>query len=372
MAGTNKPDRTFKTTLLFWHKGIVRRTEQRRIAELLAKPIESRIFESLPAPTSTDSALDHVCWVRRWRTPRAFFLFVPRLQRYNVEDAYELAKAESDGQYSPHTAFRNLDAGDAWAAVDFVNEFGPLELLDESEPRQPLRSEDLLDLGELTPGEEEPVYKERCVWVDVDEFWNKQKRFAAVANLWESRESPQAMTSALCELAMLPVDPPIGAPRYGRKVGFTSAFPWRDSNFHQWVRGANTERRMAASAKIINAELNLQAHEMEIKWTCSDPSRQEFQIVPSASSLWPAIWHLFAKDTSEGLGWRVCPHCSKLFYPKRKDSYFCEPKYQKLHAANRWWNEHSEEELDKRRKERAVTRPTRNKTARNRSAKGRK
>jgi len=373
MAGTNKPDRTFKTTLLFWHQGCVRPAGQRSIAKLFASPIESRIFESLPAPVLTQSTVDHVCWVRRYKRLQPFFLFVPCLQPYDVEDAYERAKAESECQYSPHTAFRSLSTGEVWEALDFVNEFGPLELLDESEPRRPLRQEDLLDLGEVIPGEEEPVPKERCVWVDVDDFWNKQKRFVAVAKLWESRESPQAMWLALSELATLSVYPQIGARRYGQESVFGSAFPWEDGKFHRWVRGANMERLMAASAEILKAELNLQAHEMRIQWTCSEPSRQqEFRIVPTAPALWPAIWHLLARDTSEGLGWRVCPHCSKLFYPKRKDSYFCKSKYQKLHAANRWWNEHSAEELDKRRKERAITRPTRKKTAGNRRAKGRK
>ena len=370
MTGTNKPDRTFKTSLLFWHKGFVRRAAQRRIGKLLSKPIEFRIFESLPTPVLTQLIEDQVCWVRRHATLRPFFLFVPCFQPYNVEDAYERAKAQSDGQYSPHTAFRRLGPGNAWEAVDFVNEFGPLELLDESEPRRPLRQEDLLDLDEVIFDEEEPVPRERCVWIDVDDFWNKQKRFVAVAKLWESRESLQGMWSALSELATLSVYPQIGARRRGQQFFWGSAFPWDDGKFHKWVRGANMERLLAASAEIIKAELNLQAHEMRIQWTCSDPSRQEFRIVPAAPALWPAIWHLFARDTSEGLGWRACPHCSKLFYPKRKDSYFCESKYQKLHAANRWWNEHSEEELDKRRKGRAITRPTRKKTARNRRAKG--
>ena len=92
---------------------------------------------------------------------------------------------------------------------------------------------------------------------------------------------------------------------------------------------------------------------MKSQWTCPDPHRLEFQIVPAAPSLWAAIWHLFARDTTEGLGWRVCPHCSKLFYPKRKDSYFCESRYQKLYAAGRWWEEHKESELASRRKKRA-------------------
>src|SRR5271167_2716457 len=119
MAGTNKPDRTFKTTLLAWYKGNVLPTAQRRIEKLLANPIESRIFGSLPAPALTESTVDHVCWVRRYEKLQPFFLFVPWLQSYSVEDAYEQAKAESDGQYSPHTAFRSLSTGNVGEAVGF-------------------------------------------------------------------------------------------------------------------------------------------------------------------------------------------------------------------------------------------------------------
>jgi hypothetical protein len=362
MAAKNRPDRTFKTALLFWHKGNVRRAAQRRIAELLAKPIESRIFESLPPPAFTQSIDHHVCWVRRDVGLMPYFLFFPRWQPYRVEDAYKQGRAESDGQYSPHTAFRSLRTGNILDAVDFVNEFGPLELLDESEPRRPVRPEDLLDFDELICGEEEPgpeeepAPRERCVWVDVDDFWKKQQRFVAVVKLWESRETPQAIRSALSELATLPVNPQIGARRYPGGVIFGSAFPW-DYGFHKWAHKADDKQLIETAVDIIARELDLNTDRMRLSWVCRDPSQLQFNLVPYVTSLWSAIWHLFARDTSAGVGWRICPHCSKLFYPKRKDSYFCEPRYQKLHAANRWWSQHSEEELDKRRKRRSKRRP---------------
>jgi hypothetical protein len=265
-----------------------------------------------------------------------------------VEGAYEQAKAEADPQFSPHGAFRHLSTEDKWAAaIDFINEFGPLELLDEAQPSR--KRLELIDLLEFGPEDEDDDINERPVWVDLEDFWEKHRRFVLVAKLWEARESRVAMVSALSELAWLPVYPPIGAWRKGERFSPVSAFPWENGKFEEWrIRKPNQKQLRDTSAEIIKAELNLWAHEMKVQWTCPDTARLGFRIVPSADSLWSAIWHLFARDTSEGLGWRVCPHCLKLFYPKRKDSFFCESKYQKLFAANRWWHEHQEDELAKR------------------------
>jgi hypothetical protein len=350
MTAIARPDRTFKTTLLWWFKGLDDRATQRKIARLLENPVESRIFAALPTPTPA-TAMDRVCWVQSRHKLKPHFLFIPRLVLYDVEAAYEQAKAEADVTFSPHTAFRSLNSGNEWAAIDFVNEFGPLDLLDEQQPRRRLEREDLSEVG----SEEENDIQERCVWVDIDDFWDKHRRFATVAKLWELRESYHKLVYALSELSGLGVNPPVGVRRHGQSYSLASGLPWGDCEFRQWFRKANPKRAAvaAAAADIIKRELNLHCYEMNSQWTCLNPNRLEFRIVPTATSLWTAIWHLFARDTSEGLGWRVCPHCSKLFYPKRKDSYFCESKYQKRFASRRWWEEHKESELANRRKERA-------------------
>jgi hypothetical protein len=363
MDTKRKLDRTFKTALLWWCQGQDSRANQREIARLLERPIASRIFTALPVPILTGVPAEHVCWIRTQQKVKTFFLFVPRWRLYNVEAAYEQARAESDGQYSPHTAFRSLTSGDNWAAIEFVNEFGPLELLDEREPRRSLEREELLDFG---PDAESDDIKERCLWIDIEDFWEKHRRFASIVKLWEAREEYEGMVFALSELAALSVYPPIGAWPHGDSYSPASAFPWRDGEFSAWLRQASKRQVTVASAEIVKEELNLQAREMRIKWTCPDPSRLEFRVVPYAASLWSAIWHLFARDTAEGLGWRVCPHCSKVFYPKRKDSYFCEPKFQKLHAANRWWQEHKDVELANRREARARRRSPQTRTGKGR------
>ena len=184
MGTTDKATRTFKTGLLLWHGGATRPAEQRRIAQLLEKPINSRLFESLPIPTLPSSTEDCVGWIRRHDEPRPFFLFVPRFPPYKVEDRYLQAKTESDGQYSPHTALRTLRGRDILGTLDFVNEFGPLELLDESDLRKSLALEDLLEQDEIVPGEEATAARARCLWIDINDFWQKQLRFAAVVELW--------------------------------------------------------------------------------------------------------------------------------------------------------------------------------------------
>ncbi len=272
-----------------------------------------------------------------------------------MEAAYEQAKAASDGQYSPHTAFIRLNPDDNWSAIDFLNEFGPLELFDfdaDGRLRQQLALKDLI----IVPRSQEGIgfdVKTRCVWVNLEEFWEKHRRFIAIAKLWEARESCENVISVLSEIQSLSVYPRIGAWRDDRRFSIGSVVPWETTSFHEWVLKANAKQVMAAAAEIIEAELELHTYVMRGRWTCPEPSRLAFRLVPQTDSLWSAMWHLFARDTTEGLGWRVCPHCSKLFYPKRKDSYFCEPKYQKLHATNNWWKEHKEVELAHRRDARA-------------------
>lgn len=357
MAGKNKhdgrPDRTFKTALLWWKKGQDRSAVQREIATLLGKPIDSRVVDELPQPKAMAAPKYRVCWVRSGDNLGPHFLFHPWLNAYNVEDAYERARAKNDGRYSPHTAFRSLN-GDNAAAIRFVNEFGPLELLDEAQPRRRIELGDTVDFGEVDVDDlhSTPEPRAVCMWIDLGDFWEKHRRFVAVAKLWEARTDRNTMITALSELAALRVWPPIGARRHSQGFSPVSAFPWRDGEFHLWCREAKAEQVMASSAEIIRAELNLQCFEMRTRWTCFDPSGLRFRVAPAAGSLWTAIWHLFARDTSDGLGWRICPHCSKLFYPKRKDSYFCKSKYQKLYAAERWWEEHKDVELAKRKAKR--------------------
>src|SRR5271167_689805 len=135
------------------------------------------------------------------------------------------------------------------------------------------------------------------MWVDVDDFWNKQRRFVAVTKLWESRESPQVIRSALSELATLSINPPIGARRYGQEFYSWNAFPSEDGSFHKWARKAEDKQLMEAAAEIIARELDLNTDRMRLSWVCRDPSRLQFYLVPYATSLWSAIWHLFARDT---------------------------------------------------------------------------
>lgn len=347
MAAGAKSDRTFKTTLLGWFKGSDSPATQREVAKLLENPVGSRIFAALPAPTGTTPG-ERVCWVQSRHQLRPHFLFVPRAALYSVGAAYEQAKTEADVNYSPHTAFRSLSSGNEWGAIDFVNEFGPLDLLDEQQPRQRLDREEIVECGT-----EDDEIKVRHIWVDIDDFWEKHRRFVSLVKLWELRGNYDKLVYALSELNVLRVYPPIGVWRHRHGYSLASGLPWEVGRFDQWLRKANPKRVAAAAAEIIKRELNLHCDEMKSQWTCPDPHRLEFQIVPAAASLWAAIWHLFARDTTEGLGWRVCPHCSKLFYPKRNDSYFCESRFQKLYAARRWWEEHKESELANRRKKRA-------------------
>lgn len=390
MVAQHRPDRTFKTSLLPWWKGNDSVKTLREMASLLdSPPIQSRLFSSLPTPTPavtltsarirvrgefprsrTTSApeisnLERVCWLQIREQLIPHFLFVP-WDCYDIDAQYEKAKSEFDPYYSPHGSFRKLGSNNTLEVLDFVKEFGPLELLNEEQSRQELESL-------IAQGPEEISL--RSVWVNLGDFRLKHRRFSTVAKLLEARETPAEIVSALAEVAKLKVNPPIGAVRDGgRYLGWeylSPTPPWYE-DFEQWAGEASQEQIMDAAVDIIRRELNLNADGLKVVWQCQDPSRLEFRIQPRASSLWSAIWYLFGRDTTEGIGWRVCPHCSKLFYPKRKDSYFCESKYQKLHAANRWWNQHSGEELDKRRKERATAQPPRKRAARKPKTKGSK
>jgi integrase len=43
---------------------------------------------------------------------------------------------------------------------------------------------------------------------------------------------------------------------------------------------------------------------------------------PNDLTLWHCLWFMFALDV-QGIGWRRCPHCNKLFKPPRKDRIYC-------------------------------------------------
>jgi hypothetical protein len=77
--------------------------------------------------------------------------------------------------------------------------------------------------------------------------------------------------------------------------------------------------------------------------------RPGFELALFPNSLWSALWYLFALDTQSGTGWRICPDHKRLFYPPRKDRFYCTTEEQQLHSKLAWWQNHKETELEKRR-----------------------
>jgi len=73
----------------------------------------------------------------------------------------------------------------------------------------------------------------------------------------------------------------------------------------------------------------------------------------SSTSLWTVIWQLFARDTL-GVSWRICPHCNRLFYPTRKDRFFCTSRLQVLHSKREWARTHRRPKVLRRSEEKTV------------------
>jgi hypothetical protein len=243
---------------------------------------------------------------------------------YNVRDAYESAHIQSDPYASPHGFFLRLAHRNNHHALEFLEKFGPLFL----------------------PSDDRFGFADRPVRVNLDEFWRLHLRFCLVARLWMCRQDRDNLASALLELyqrreeAAEPEKFPLG-------VTFTPPpqntptvveFPWKKENVtaKKWLGDANRDALWKLASRVLTSELNLHLRDRQLRWKCDfDSSTTPCRLVIWLDSLWSILWEFLALDIG-GISWRQCPHCQNLFYPKRKDQVYCNPRQQALASKRRY------------------------------------
>jgi hypothetical protein len=237
---------------------------------------------------------------------------------YDLQERYETAQAKRKLELAPHGFFRQLAPGKVGHAREFLQKFGPLSLA----PGQRI-------LGHGT-----------TITVDLDEFWGLHFRFCLVTELSESLADRDCLVRAIlrvhqnrekaskyggCPLGTEPGVPPATTSR-------EYTFPWQllGQSAENWLQSAGIEELRKCALYLLNIELNTHTGGLRLIWQRGwEPSEQKFRPVIWVDSLWSSIWQFWGMDGS-GVSWRRCPHCQKLFYPKRKDQFYCTRRQQSL------------------------------------------
>jgi hypothetical protein len=271
--------------------------------------------------------LPHKWWKENRDVADATIPAIPlrRGTAYHILEAHRLAHAQHDPLLSPHGFFRALPAGRNTAAIEFVEQFGPLDWpVNEGQPLFVLR-----------------------------DFWSKHLRYVSVVRLWETRANESQLRSAfsdLCknleriqlaegwqsfadapelsndweDLGVVPLCP----------LGGTRWLPWTRANqtFERWLDDVVFEDLREGAIHIFHGELNVHLVGREPRWmrmNLDDPTIPvSFRLSFDGGNLWQKIWELTGLDTAQVQSWRMCPACNVLFYPKRSDQYYCRSEEQ--------------------------------------------
>jgi hypothetical protein len=270
---------------------------------------------------------------------------------YDIEAAYPEARAKFDPLRSPHGAFRALEHHNHAAAMEFLRDFGLLFRADPDQAQVPLSGLYQVN-GQL--------------WMNLTAFWSRHDHYLLFSKLWEACSNPMTPPSALAELADLLEDTQLSGPLLVHRSNTTTDWLSRkpvsgdpakrdvlDVFLKQWKSSPHDEQWLKQKDKVLDlveSEVNLNAGSGCVPcWRRTDklsPNEKNaedqpvgFQLTLKSNSLWAAMWELFARDTV-GLGWRVCVHCGRLFYPPRKDRFFCTSELQQRHSKRNWDERH--------------------------------
>lgn len=278
---------------------------------------------------------------------------ITRGDLYPVHDLYTQARQAKDPLLAPHGSLRAMPYGDRGALLNFLRTFGPLEWHWEQEWTGPkVRAY----AQTQAHAHEEPV-----AHVRVSEFWQQQANFVFVSSLWEAWNDPGQMQEAYMNLALQRER--VSAETWARLVPFLKlasglqklvphnrAMLWQQpekaglSEPFDFEKYVGSIRRQSAwglrhwAAMLLKSELDThtEGRQPEWEWHGSEEKQVGFSLVLRLESLWQAVWELFGADTAQPVGWRICPHCGKLFYPPRKDRFYCTPLQQALSAKRDW------------------------------------
>jgi hypothetical protein len=262
----------------------------------------------------------------------------PTPDLYDIEAVYKEAHGKFDPLRSPHGAFRALEHYNHAAAVEFIRNFG---LLFRADPDQP-----------PPPGVHQVNGQ---LWMNLTAFWSRHAQYGLLSRLWEACSNPMTPPDASTELGDLLEDVQAWTvvPGYSGSIGSGSIGLLRPVDMldvsPMLLSGPHDEQWLKQKDKVLDlveSEINRQAgsgcvpcwrrtDKLSPKEKSEENQPTGFQLTLKANSLWAAMWELFARDTV-GLGWRVCVHCGRLFYPPRKDRYFCTSELQQRYSKRHW------------------------------------
>lgn len=205
-------------------------------------------------------------------------------EEYEPHKLRERALLRKNPLISPHGFFRSLATDNAGHAIEFAKKFGPL--------------------GDL-PGPRHGSVRFGLAW-----FWAQQLRFQLISNLWESRNDPKQLESAWKDIAK----------------HRCQAEWWQGPLQLPWDSADIPSKRREAVFTLVRGELDLHTAGRTTTWVRYDGG---FKPMLKAKGLLFMIWEFFGLDTAT-TEWRRCPHCQRLFYPKRRDQFYCTPRQQAL------------------------------------------
>lgn len=284
---------------------------------------------------------------------RTVWLFYRVGEDYNLSEEHVKTLQRKRVDITPHGRFWSLPDRNVFSAAKFLQHFGPLDR----------------PMGFEVWTADEP--RDKYAWQDLGDFWNKMRRFKAVTTTWITLEDVAALKKSWLELQSQLTqinqasDFPFGSsPLPGQKgaISIESELLARmedcdQHSFQTWLEALDFRSLQKETVSLIECELQAQLQLLSTWQATPGNSRPGFRLTLTPLNLWTALWYFFAQDTTAGVGWRICPHCQKLFYPPRRDRFYCKSELQVQYSRLRWWNEHREEELEKRKAKRRQLRP---------------
>lgn len=269
---------------------------------------------------------------------------------YSVPGANAQARKAGDPVLAPHGALRAMRYCERTDLLRFLREFGPLEWRWDAQWRGP----NWREYAQQHRGEEPTAS------VDAADFWRKQLLFRLIAQLWEAWPEPSRLQDAFINLAL--ERQRLGQETWARlipilrilahldKLPNYRAALWERPDVKAAAKGLDFEEFVSGmrnqspgwlrnwASMIIQSELDFQSRNRRALWVRHGKvdSRVWFQQELELSTLWAGVWELLALDFAQPLPWRVCPHCDKLFYPPRKDRFYCTPEQQALASKRNW------------------------------------
>jgi hypothetical protein len=284
-----------------------------------------------PVPLLPNDWADRIVYVENQVHPHVLLRMG---RRYDLREKLDLAYVKRDPEYAPHVAFQKLLPGNNVMALEFMREFGPLNLSD-------------FDIG-------------ANVWVDLNDFWAKNARIIAILRLHKLLENGEALRSALGDLlakieSLNAAGPaPVGCiPDPQKDQPFPEVIPFSVYQRNQYhLRGRNGDlewdhTRLRNHARdIIWAELTLQTHDgLRSGWVrVGGEEGLGFRPVRIITSLWAAMWEMFGLETWRGCSWESCKICAKYFYPLQRNSECCSPEHQSLWSKREYARKRRESE----------------------------